>query len=72
MPWKSKEEQGLGVVVKVPQTILELLCMASQHFGCAYSHVVNKDMGEILDTDLIRDLDKVFVVNKIFNSKGHC
>ena len=71
-PWKCKEERGFGVVLKVPLTILELLCRASQHFGCKYTHVVNEDMGEILDIELIRDLDKVFVVNKIFDCKDCC
>ena len=71
-PWKCKEERGFGVVLKVPHIILELLCRASQHFGCTYTHVVNEDMGEILDIELIRDLDKVFVVNKIFDCKDCC
>jgi hypothetical protein len=54
---------ALGLVVQIPDTIGELLRLASQHFGCTYDRVVNEDMGEILDTKLIRDSEKVFVVS---------
>ena len=64
-PWVSMEERIFGVVLRVPDSIDELLHMASQHFACTYNHVVNEDMGEILDTKLIRDLERVFVVNSV-------
>ena len=71
-PRMVQEEKLLGLVLRIPDTIDELLYLASQHFGCTYTHVVNEDMGEILDIELIRDLDKVFVVNKIFDCKDCC
>ena len=62
-PRMLQEEKVLGLVLRIPDTIDELLCLASQHFGCTYNCVVNEDMGEVLDTKLIRDSEKVFVIN---------
>ena len=64
-PWLPMEERRFGVVFRVPGSIDELLHMASQHFACTYNHVVNEDMGEILDATLIRDSERVFVVNTV-------
>ena len=58
-----QEEKVLGLVLRIPDTIDELLYLASQHFGCTCACVVNEDMGEVLDTKLIRDSEKVFVIN---------
>lgn len=63
LPWIPLEERKHGVVVWVPDTIDSLLCMASQHFGHTYNHVLNEDVGEILNTDIIRDSDKVYVID---------
>jgi hypothetical protein len=56
------EERKCGVMLRVPDNVDELLRIASKHFSCTYNHVVNDDMGEILDTKLIRDLERVYVI----------
>ena len=64
-PWVSKEERKCGVVLRVPDSVDELLHIASKHFSRTYNHVVNDDMGEILDTKLIRDLERLYVINSV-------
>lgn len=63
-PWTPPEERKRGVVLWVPNTIDDLLSIASRHFDHAYNHVLNEDVGEILDIEFIRDSERIYVIDK--------
>ncbi|MCO5594662.1 hypothetical protein L7F22_048695 [Adiantum nelumboides] len=61
-PWTAPEDRKRGLVVWVPDTINELLLIASEHFGHTCRHALNQDGGEFSSTQLIRDSELVFVI----------
>ncbi|KAH7435902.1 hypothetical protein KP509_06G083400 [Ceratopteris richardii] len=63
-PWTAPKDQRRGLVVWIPNTISELLEVASQQFGEEYKSAVNQDGGEFRKTEFIRDSERVYLINE--------
>ncbi|CAM6105245.1 unnamed protein product [Calypogeia fissa] len=62
-PWTPVAARTAGRMDWVPPNIQEILDFAYQHFGKEGTKVLNQDGGEIPNTDLIMDAEKVYVVD---------
>ncbi|XVE91039.1 hypothetical protein DITRI_Ditri20bG0124000 [Diplodiscus trichospermus] len=61
-PW-HKTERGQGVVLWVPQSMDELIKLAKEQLECPHaSCILSEDGGKILDTSMIGNDQKVFLV----------
>ncbi|KAJ7551923.1 hypothetical protein O6H91_06G034800 [Diphasiastrum complanatum] len=62
-PWTPAERRKHGVVIWVPETLRELLDMASEIFGEILIHIMNEDAGVVTSIDLIDHDDKLYIIN---------
>ncbi|KAL2644033.1 hypothetical protein R1flu_011620 [Riccia fluitans] len=64
-PWTLRSLRTLGKVEWVPPTIEGILDVAFHEFGKQATKVVNQDCGEITSSDLIGDMEKIYVVDDV-------
>lgn len=61
-PWGDKETKREGIVLRVPQTMDELIQSAQEHLKCSSTSILSEDGGRILDVGLIFDNQKLYLV----------
>ncbi|CAM8924699.1 unnamed protein product [Rhodiola kirilowii] len=67
-PWDPKEEKRNGIVLRIPHSIQALIQEAADHLNCssdAQLFVLSEDAGKIIDVDLIRDGQKLYLVSEM-------
>ncbi|PPR85389.1 hypothetical protein GOBAR_AA35297 [Gossypium barbadense] len=64
-PWHEKEEKRQGVVLWVPQSMNELVKEAKEQLQCGegYCCILSQDGAKVLDTSMISNDQKLFLVN---------
>ncbi|XWS48217.1 hypothetical protein CRYUN_Cryun13aG0055200 [Craigia yunnanensis] len=63
-PWHQKEERRQGVVLWVPQSMEELIKAAKEQLECGHASCILSEVGaKIIDTNMISDDQKLFLVN---------
>ncbi|KAK8525950.1 hypothetical protein V6N12_020435 [Hibiscus sabdariffa] len=65
-PWHEKEERRRGVVLWVPQSMNELIKEAKEQLECGdgYCCILSEDGAKILDTNMICNDQKLYLVNE--------
>ncbi|MED6193886.1 hypothetical protein PIB30_023408 [Stylosanthes scabra] len=66
-PWDTKDETKHGIVLWVPHTIEELIKMAAEQFEFSSDSsiiLLSEDAGKITDVDMIKDDQKLYLVNQ--------
>ncbi|PNX94152.1 potassium channel SKOR-like protein, partial [Trifolium pratense] len=64
-PWDPKEQRRNGIVLWVPHTIEELIKTAAEQTGISNdSCIISEDAGKIIDVDMIKDDQKLYLVDE--------
>lgn len=64
-PWDPKEQRRNGVVLWIPHTIQELIKTAAEQIGFSSdSCILSEDAGKIIDVSMIKDDQKLYLVNE--------
>lgn len=64
-PWGPKEHKRPGIVLWVPETMEELIKTAAEQLQLPYdSCILTEDAGKILDTNMIDDGGKLYLVSE--------
>ncbi|GMP25662.1 hypothetical protein CsSME_00002422 [Camellia sinensis var. sinensis] len=65
-PWDPKEKGKHGIVLWVPQKIEELIKTAAEQldFACSFCILLSEDAGKIVDVDMIRDGQKLYLISQ--------
>jgi len=67
-PWDDKAGKKEGVVLWVPQSIEELIKEVGKHLETAKnSYILSEEGGKIVDVEMIKNDEKVFVVSEAQN-----
>lgn len=65
-PWDPKEQRRNGIVLWIPHTIQELIKTAAEQIGFSSdSCILSEDAGKIIDVSMIKDDQKLYLVNEM-------
>ncbi|AES99205.2 putative potassium channel, voltage-dependent, EAG/ELK/ERG, ankyrin repeat-containing [Medicago truncatula] len=64
-PWDPKEQRRNGIVLWIPHTIQELIITAAEQIGFSSDAcILSEDAGKIIDISMIKDDQKLYLVNE--------
>lgn len=64
-PWDPKEQRRNGIVLWIPHTIQELIITAAEQIGFSSDAcILSEDAGKIIDVSMIKDDQKLYLVNE--------